>query len=57
MSTNNVTSTYPAKVLPQSQKRATIKRKVEIYSEIARHLKAILYLVAELHLGEKPEKA
>lgn len=42
-------------LLSRPSKRATIKRKIEIYSEIARHLKAILYLVAELHLGEKPE--
>ena len=56
MNTSNVTSTYPAKVLPEKAKRATIKRKVEIYSQIANHLKAILYLVAELHLGEKPER-
>lgn len=32
------------------------KRKLEIYSQIKRHLIALVYLVAELALGEKPEK-
>jgi hypothetical protein len=32
------------------------KRKVEIFSQIVRHLTAIVYLVAELYLGHKPDK-
>lgn len=35
---------------------ATMKRKVEIFSQLVRHMTAIVYLVAELHLGQKPEK-
>lgn len=34
----------------------TIERKVEIFSQIAREIKSIIYLVAELYLGEKPKK-
>ena len=32
------------------------RRKLEIFSRLARHVTAILYLVAELYLGYKPEK-
>jgi hypothetical protein len=35
---------------------ATIRRKVAIFSQLVRHLTAIIYLVAELVLGFKPEK-
>ena len=31
-------------------------REVEIFTQIGRHVLAILYLVAELRLGYKPEK-
>jgi hypothetical protein len=36
--------------------RDIMKRKVEIFSQLIRLTTAIIYLVAELHLGEKPEK-
>ena len=32
------------------------KRKIQIFSQIVRHLTALVYLIAELVLGEKPEK-
>ena len=32
------------------------RRQLEIFSRLARHVTAIIYLVAELHLGYKPEK-
>jgi hypothetical protein len=32
------------------------KRKLEVFSQIIRHLTALVYLIAELVLGEKPEK-
>lgn len=32
------------------------RRKLEIFSRLARHVTAIVYLVAELYLGYKPEK-
>ena len=32
------------------------RRKAEIFSQLARHMTAIVYLIAELHLGKKPEK-
>jgi len=32
------------------------KRKIQIFSQIVRHLTALVYLLAELYLGEKPEK-
>lgn len=31
-------------------------RKVQIFSQIIRHLTALVYLVAELVIGQKPEK-
>jgi hypothetical protein len=31
-------------------------RRVQIFSQMVRHLTALVYLVAELVLGEKPEK-
>ena len=37
----------------QSPRKA---REVEIFAQIGRHLLAILYLLAELRLGYKPEK-
>jgi hypothetical protein len=35
--------------------RVTVKRQHEIFSQIVRHLVAIVYLIAELVTGEKPE--
>lgn len=32
------------------------ERQIEIFSQIARHLLALVYLIAELVLGEKPPK-
>ena len=32
------------------------KRKVEIFSQMIRHITAIVYLIAELVIGRKPEK-
>ena len=32
------------------------KRKLEIFSQMIRHLTALVYLVAELVVGYKPEK-
>ena len=32
------------------------KRKLEIFSQMIRHLTALVYLVAELVIGYKPEK-
>lgn len=32
------------------------KRKVELFSQLIRHLTAIVYIVAELVLGYRPEK-
>jgi hypothetical protein len=32
------------------------KRKLEIFSQMIRHLAALVYLVAELVLGYKPDK-
>jgi len=32
------------------------KRQLEIFSQIIRHLTALVYLLAELVMGEKPEK-
>lgn len=32
------------------------KRKIEIFSQLLRHLIGILYLIAELAIGERPEK-
>jgi hypothetical protein len=32
------------------------RRQVEIFSQLVRHLTAIVYLVAELWIGKKPEK-
>jgi hypothetical protein len=32
------------------------KRKVELFSQLVRHLTAIVYILAELSLGYKPEK-
>ena len=32
------------------------KRDIEIFAQIGRHLLAIVYLLAELRLGYKPEK-
>lgn len=32
------------------------RRKLEIFSQIARHLNALVYLIAELVTGVKPEK-
>lgn len=34
----------------------TIQRRLVIFSQLIRHLTAIVYLVAELVLGFKPEK-
>jgi hypothetical protein len=31
-------------------------RKVELFAQLARHLTAIVYIVAELTLGYKPDK-
>lgn len=31
-------------------------RKVQIFSQIIRHLTALVYLIAELVIGEKPDK-
>lgn len=31
-------------------------RTLQIFSQITRHLTAIMYLIAELVIGEKPEK-
>jgi hypothetical protein len=44
------------KVSPGDRIDITLTRKVEIFSQIIRHLTAIVYLVAELYLGQKPEK-
>jgi len=33
-----------------------IQRKLEIFSQMVRHLTALIYLVAELVIGVKPEK-
>jgi len=32
------------------------KRQVELFSQLARHLTAIVYIIAELVLGYRPEK-
>jgi len=32
------------------------KRKVELFSQLVRHLTAIVYILAELALGFRPEK-
>jgi hypothetical protein len=32
------------------------ERKVQIFGQLIRHLTAIVYLIAELIIGEKPEK-
>ena len=32
------------------------KRKLEIFSQMIRHLSALVYLIAELYFGYKPEK-
>lgn len=50
------TCNHPPQPLQQQAKHGKIKRKVEIFSQISRHITAILYLVAELYLGERPEK-
>jgi hypothetical protein len=42
--------------LSNTNECATMRRKVVIFSQLVRHLTAIIYLVAELVLGEKPEK-
>jgi len=34
----------------------TQERRIEIFSQIIRHLTALVYLIAELVMGEKPER-